>query len=75
MYSVEVEILTVGPSLVYLPSESVDPEWFELTLVPQLGTDEEELAEARRVAVLAREYWANVRITEGVGDGARRVVE
>lgn len=74
MYTVEVKILTVAPSITYLPTEMTDEEWSDLVTVPQLETDQEELQEARKVAQLARKYYHSVRITEGTGNGMRRIV-
>lgn len=74
MYTVEVEILTVDPSITYLPTEMTDVEWSDLATIPQLETDQEELQEARKLATVARRHYTNVRITESSGDRSRRVV-
>lgn len=67
MYSVEAEILTVDPSITYLPTEMADSEWSEITTIPQLETDQAELQEARKIAELARKYYTSVRIIKRGG--------
>ncbi|MDX3695008.1 hypothetical protein PV726_32655 [Streptomyces europaeiscabiei] len=62
MYSVEAEILTVDPSITYLPTEMTDAEWSEVCTIPQLDSEQDELQEARKVAGLARKYYTTVRI-------------
>lgn len=72
MYTVEAEIFTVTESITYLPTESTGSEWSDIAYIPPLGTDQEELQEARKVAALAREYYKNVRIVKR--GGSSRVV-
>lgn len=62
MYAVEAKILTVDPSITYLPTEMTDEEWSELATIPQLETGQEELQEARKLASVARKYYTTVRI-------------
>lgn len=74
MYTVEVEILTVAPSVTYPLTEVAEPEWTDLATIPQLETDQEELQEARALAFMARRFYVGVRITKSVGDRLREVV-
>lgn len=74
MYTVEAKSVSCRPSITYLPSELIEPEWIEIVGIPQLDTEQDELQEARKVAVELRKFYANVRITKSVGDRVREVV-
>ena len=74
MYTVETLIATVDPSITYPPSDMMDSEWSELVTVFQMGSDQEELQEARKVARQARQLYWNVRIVRSAPGGARSVV-
>lgn len=64
MYTVEVETLDVAPSITYPLTEVAEPGWTALATVPRCETEQEELAEARALALMARRFYVNVRITK-----------
>lgn len=74
MYTVEVKILNVHPSITYPLTEVAEPEWFDLATVPRLQTEQAELQEARELVNVALRYYREVRITKSVGDRLRKVV-
>jgi hypothetical protein len=74
VYSVEAQIIVCYPSITYLPSELLDPEWISISDIPQLETDLAELREARKVAKKLHEYYHNVRITKSLPGGERMIV-
>lgn len=74
MYSVEAQVIICYPSITYLPSELLDPEWISITDIPQLETEQAELQEARKCATRIREFYTNVRITKSTPGGAREIV-
>ncbi len=73
-YTIEVETLDIPPSITYPLPEVATPEWTDLATVPQLETDQAELQEARELVNLALRYYRNVRITESLPGGERRIV-
>lgn len=73
-YVVEAEVLTVDPSITYLPSEMTGSEWTQICSIPMLETEQEELVEAREIAKLARKFYATVRIVEFGPSGVGSVV-
>lgn len=67
MYDVEAKIVVCHPSVTYLPSELIEPEWVSIVNIPQLESDAAELTEARTVATGLRKYYVEVRIVMWVG--------
>lgn len=74
MYDVQAQIVVCHPSITYLPSELIDPEWIDIVSIPQLETDAGEWQEARKVADKLREFYKNVRILKSNPGGLREVV-
>lgn len=74
MYTVQVEVLDIAPSITYLPSELAEPEWSDLVTVPQLDSEQDELQEARLLARIARKHYVSVRISKSYPGGSSRIV-
>lgn len=74
MYDVQAEIVVCYPSITYLPSELIEPEWIDIVSIPQLESDAEELTEAKNVAERLREYYKNVRILKSAPGNLREIV-
>lgn len=74
MYTVQAETVTYPPSITCLPTELYEPEWTDLVTIPQLGSEQEELTEARKVVQQCTRHYANVRILKYLPGGARKVV-
>jgi hypothetical protein len=74
MYTVQAEVVTVSPSITYPPSELIDSEWVDISTIPQMDSDQEELQEARKVVVTGRKYYHSIRIVQSLPDGSERIV-
>lgn len=74
MYTVQAHVLIVPPSITYPTTEVAEDTWSDLATINQLDTEQEELQEARELAMVARQFYTEVRIVKSDPSGLLKVV-